>query len=94
MKFNGSEKQNKWATSIIESAKLTSEQLDNLLRYAGPKMHAQGIMDATIIIENRNNLARYADSLGEFYQLSAQEKHAVAQNATRMMKGLIQNIII
>lgn len=87
MKYNGSEKQNNWAASIIESADLTDDHVDNLLRYAGPKMHAQGIMDVTIIIENRHNLAKYADSLGAFYQLSADEKHAVAETAAITMKS-------
>lgn len=79
IKFNGSEKQKIWASNIIESTKLTNCQVDNLLRYAGPKMYTQGIMDATIIIENRRNLAEYADGLGKFYQLSTEEKHAVAK---------------
>lgn len=78
MKFNGSAKQNKWATEILEKANLTEGQVDNLLRYAGPTMHEQGIMDVTIVIENRNKLAAYADSLGKFLKLSKEEKHAVA----------------
>lgn len=81
MKFNGSAKQNKWATEILEAAKLTDVQIDNLLRYAGPTMHAQGIMDVAIIIENRSKLAAYADSLGKFYKLTPEEKHAVAEEA-------------
>ena len=59
-------------------ANLTDEQTDNLLRYAGPAMYAQGIMDSTIVIENRKDLAAYADGLGRFYRLSKTEKHAVA----------------
>jgi len=91
IKFNGSEKQNKWVADIVKTANLTgkqidnllrySGQIDNLLRYSGPTMHAQGIMDVTIIIDNRHNLAAYADSLGEFYTLSAKGKHAVAEEA-------------
>lgn len=88
MKFNGSAKQNKWATEILEAAKLTDVQIDNLLRYAGPTMHAQGIMDVTIIIENRSKLAAYADSLGKFYKLTPEEKHAVAEEAA----GAVRNI--
>ena len=45
MKFNGSQKQNKWAMNILEENNLTEQQIDNLLRYAGPTMRAQGIMD-------------------------------------------------
>ena len=86
MKFNGSEKQNKWAQAILEKENLTDEQVDNLLRYAGPTLHAQGIMAATIVIQNRNSLASYADSLGKFYQLTPQEKHAVAQQAAETLR--------
>ena len=81
MKFNGSKKQNVWAEKIIGTANLTDEQIDNLLRWAGPTMYAQGIMDVGIIIDNRNNLAGYADSLGSFYKLTSAEKHAVAVEA-------------
>ena len=86
MKFNGSEKQNKWATDILQNANLTEGQIDNLLRYAGPTMHDQGIMDVTIVIENRHNLAVYADSLGEFLALSANEKHHVAEEAITALR--------
>jgi len=78
MKFNGTDKQNKWAEKILTDANLTDEQIDNLLKYAGPTMYKQGIMDVTIIIENRDKLAKYADSLGKFIKLSPEEKHAVA----------------
>ena len=90
MEFNGSEKQNKWASKILESANLTNAQVDNLLRWAGPTMHKQGIMDVTIVIEHRANLAEYADSLGQFYKLSADEKHTVAVNAADMLKKRIK----
>ena len=86
MKFNGSEKQNKWADGILQNAKLTDEQIDNLLQWAGPTMRKQGIMDAGIVINNRSNLAVYADSLGKFYTLSADEKHAVAMEAVESIK--------
>jgi len=89
IKFNGSKKQNKWATDILQAANLTDEQSDNLLRYAGPTMHGQGIMDVIIVIENRNNLAAYADSLGEFYKLSNEEKHNVAENAVDALRKRI-----
>ena len=91
MKFNGSEKQNKWAIAIIQAAELTDVQIDNLLGYAGPTMHSQGIMDVTIIIENRHNLANYADSLGRFFSLSPDEKHAVAENAATAVRELSNN---
>jgi len=87
MKFNGSKKQNEWAAKIIEAALLTEEQRDNLLRYAGPKMYSTGIMDVTIIIDNRNNLAKYADALGRFYRLSADEKHSVAVEAVEAVRA-------
>ena len=76
--YNGTERQNKWASDIIQKSKLSADQLDNLLRYAGPKMYDKKIMDVTIIIEHRSNLSEYADSLGEFYKLSKEEKHEVA----------------
>ena len=81
IKFNGSENQNKWAGSILANAKLTPEQIDNLLRYGGPKMHTAGVIDVEIIIAHRHNLITYADSLGQFYKLTAKEKHAVACEA-------------
>jgi hypothetical protein len=93
MKFNGSAKQNKWAESILQNANLTEEQVDNLLRWAGPTMHAQGIMDVTIVIENRDNLAAYADSLGSFYKLSKEEKHAVAEDAAGMIRDIAKGHI-
>lgn len=93
MKFNGSAKQQKWATEILNNANLTDEQVDNLLRWAGPTMHAQGIMDVTIVIENRNNLAVYADSLGSFYKLAKEEKHAVAEEAAGMVRNIAKGNI-
>ena len=68
MKFNGSEKQNKWSADILKKANLTDDQIDNLLRFAGPTMHSQGIMDTTIVIEHRGDeLAAYADQLGRLW---------------------------
>jgi len=89
MKFNGSAKQNKWAAEILEKTVLTGEQIDNLLRYAGPTMHDQGIMDVRIIIENRSKLAAYADALGKFYKLTPEEKHAVAEAAAGKLRGKV-----
>jgi len=94
MEFNGSEKQNKWAADILEKANLTEEQMDNLLRWAGPTMHAQRIMDVTIIIENRHKLASYADELGRFYRLSDEEKRSVAQDAVDSVKEHIKKVIV
>jgi len=91
VKFNGTEKQNRWAEQIIKTANLADVQIDSLLHYGGPKMHSQGIMDVTIIIENRSNLASYADSLTVFYNLSVEEKHGVAEeavDAVRIVSGL------
>ena len=51
-------------------------------------MHSQGIMDVTIIIENRGNLAKYADALGEFLKLSAAEKKAVAEEACGVVRQI------
>ena len=92
MKFNGSEKQNKWAAKILESAKLTPRQVDNLLRWAGPTMHSQKVMDVTIVIENRQNLADYANSLNEFYGL-ADKKHDVANEAVEVLRTKIEEEI-
>jgi len=88
MKFNGSPKQNKWATEILTKAALTDEQIDNLLRWAGPTMHDAGIMDVTIVIDNRDRLAAYADSLGKFYHMSAEQKHEVAQEAANAVTAI------
>jgi hypothetical protein len=68
MKFNGSVKQNNWAVDILEDADLSDEQVDNLLRWAGPTMYKHGIMDVTMVIEHRHNLAEYADALGVRYE--------------------------
>lgn len=87
MKCNGSEKQNKWALRIIEDAKLADEQIDNLLRWAGPTMHAAGIIDVTIVIENRNWLAAYANDLGVFYAMTPEEKRRVAEDAADGLRG-------
>ena len=81
MKFCGTEKQNKMAGQILDEAHLTEEQIDNLLRWAGPTLCAQKIMYPIIVIDNRRNLAGYADSLGKFLKLSPAEKHAVAESA-------------
>lgn len=88
MKLNGTEKQNKWAGQILAEAHLTERQIDNLLRWAGPTLYAQKIMDATIVIDNRRNLAVYADSLGKFLKLSPAEKHAVAEEACGIVREL------
>jgi hypothetical protein len=88
MKFNGTEKQNKWAEKILTEANLTDEQIDNLLKWAGPTLYSQGIMDAIIVINNRRNLSAYADSLGKFLKLSQAEKHAVAEEACGVVRGL------
>lgn len=88
MKFNGTEKQNKWAEKILTEANLTDEQIDNLLKWAGPTLYSQGIMDAIIVIDNRRNLSAYADSLGKFLKLSQAEKHAVAEEACGVVRGL------
>jgi hypothetical protein len=85
MKFNGSKKQNEWAEKILHETKLTEQQIDNLLRWAGPTLHDAGIMDVVIVIDNRHNLPAYADSLGSFYKLSADEKHAIAEEACRFV---------
>ena len=87
MKFNGSKKQNKWAAEILDSANLTEEQIDNLRRYAGPTLYKQGVVDVTIIIDNRQNLAAYADALGSFFRLSADEKHSVAVEAVEAVRA-------
>ena len=88
MNFNGTEKQNKWADKILTDAKLTDEQIDNLLKWAGPTLYAKKIMDAIIVIDNRQNLAAYADSLGKFLTLSPGEKHAVAEEACGVVREL------
>jgi len=88
MEFNGTPKQNKWAEGILEAAQLDERQIDNLLRWAGPTMHSQGVMDVSIVIDNRHNLASYADSLGHFYELSQTEKQAVAEEAASQVRKL------
>lgn len=90
MKFNGTEKQNKWAQKISDEAHLTEEQIDNLLRWAGPTLYAQKIMDAKIVIDNRRNLAGYADSLGKFLKLSPEGKHIVAEEAVGLVRQMAE----
>jgi hypothetical protein len=85
MTFNGSPKQNKWAAEILKSAALTDEQIDNLLRWGGPTMYKAGVMDVTIIIDNRSRLTAYADALGKHYQKTAEEKQAVANEAANIV---------
>jgi len=91
MKFNGSEKQNKWAVDIIKKSELSDRQIDGLLRWAGPTMYRNKIMDVTIIIENRDNLADYADGLGRFLKLTNEEKHTVAVEAADELKQYIRS---
>jgi hypothetical protein len=93
MEFNGSAKQNKWAAEILQNANLTDEQVDNLLRWAGPTLHDRGIMVASIVIENRHNLANYSDSLGKFYKLTLEGKRAVAQEVADMVRNIAQDKI-
>jgi len=86
MKFNGSKKQNEWAAKILAAANLNEKQVDALLRWAGPTLHAQGVMDAGIVIDNRQNLAKYADSLEKFYKLTPDGKRDVAENAAAAVR--------
>ena len=90
IKFNGSQKQNQWASDILQNANLADDQINNLLRYGGPKLYAEGIMDVTVIIENRHNLAAYADSLGKFYGLSDEGKRKVAKEAVDTLRKRIR----
>jgi hypothetical protein len=86
MRYNGTEKQNRWAEKILTSANLSQTQIENLLKYAGPKMNSDGIMDVRIVIDNRSDIAAYADALGEFYKLTHSEKKDVAYEAAEMIK--------
>jgi len=88
MKFNGTPRQNKWAQAIIEAQNLSDGQIDNLLRYAGPTMYVQRIMDVSVVIDHRQNLGAYADSLGDFLSLSPAEKHAVAIAAADAVRAI------
>ena len=92
MKFNGTKKQNEWAAKILTAANLTDDQVDNLLRWAGPTLHRQGIMDAGVVIDNKDDLGRYADSLGEFYKKSPEQKRAVAQAAADAVREIASSI--
>lgn len=88
--ITGTPKQVAWCKKILAVAALTDGQIDSLLRFAGPKMYASGSLYAPIVIDNRNNLGAYANSLNQFYGLSAVEKHAVAQAAACAVGQLAQ----
>jgi len=75
MKFTGSVKQAAWAQKILAASNLTREQVENLLRWAGPEAAARGVMDAEIVIQNRDGLASYADALGRMYAARAARQH-------------------
>lgn len=91
MKFNGTPKQNRWAGEIVAAAKLTDEQIDALLWYAGPTMHDAGICDVTIVIENRHNLARYADSLASMRSMTPSQRHTLAEDACNAVREIARN---
>ena len=90
MEFYGTQKQKKWAEEILQNANLTDKQLDNLLRWAGPKMYDQGIMYAPIIIDNRHNLSEYSSALGSFYAMTENEKKDIAQEAANTLAQIIK----
>ena len=81
MRFNGTPKQNAFAEKIVKNAELTDVQADALLWYAGPTMRSQGICNVRIVIENRERLASYADSLIRMRAMSPDERHALAEEA-------------
>ena len=81
MRFNGTPKQNAWAAKIVANANLTDAQIEALLWYAGPTMQSQGICDVRIVIENRERLAAYADSLIRMRSMTPDERHALAEEA-------------
>lgn len=93
MTFNGTVQQNQWAEKILKNNTLTDIQIDNLLKYAGPTMYAQKIMDVTIIIEHRKNLAAYADALGIHYGMTEEEKQSAAENAANLVRELVREKI-
>jgi hypothetical protein len=94
MKFNGTPKQNKWAEEILNSAKLSDEQIDNLLRWGGPRLHAAEIMDAIIVIENRDRLGDYATALGIFYQKTPEGKRVLAKEAVEAIQDRAEKLMV
>ena len=84
--FSGSQKQQKWAADIIAHANLTDAQIAGLLWWGGPTKREAGICDAVIVIENRRNLARYADSLIAVSRMTAEEKRDLAEDACNAVR--------
>jgi len=93
MKWNGTTKQAIWAEKILANAKLTSDQVDALLWYAGPTLHEAGVMDVTIVIDNRNQLAKYADSLIKLRSMPQAKRSRVAQAAANSVQKIAERMI-
>ena len=87
MRFNGTPKQNAWAEKIVKNAGLTDVQADALLWYAGPTMHQQGVCDVRIVLDNRERLAAYADSLIRMRAMTPAERHTLAEEACTAVRG-------
>ena len=92
-KLIGSAKQIKWATEILHNSQLTDRQIDTLLRYAGPTMYSKHEMAASIVIDNRDRLAKYADGLAQFLAASPAERHQVALDAVSAVRDLIHKTV-
>jgi len=92
-KLIGSPKQIIWAEKILAKNPLTSAQLSALNRWAGPTRAAAGEIQCFLIIENRDKLALYADSLIKFLECSPEEKKRIAESVVNNMRSLIKEKI-
>ena len=89
--FNGSVKQQSWAADIGERAGLTPDQEYGLLWWGGPTARDAGICDAQIVIDNRHDLARYADSLIAVSKMTAEERRELAEDAVGVARSVIKS---
>jgi len=91
IKFNGTPKQAKWAASILDAANLSEEQVDNLLWWAGLTMCGQHIMDAELVIDNRHNLAWFADAMGVIRKMTPDQRRQLAAEAAAEMAAVARS---
>ena len=74
----------------MANANLTDAQIEAVLWYAGPTMQSHGICDVRIVIENREGLAAYADSLIRMRAMTPDERHALAEEACNAVTDVAQ----
>jgi hypothetical protein len=55
-------------------------------------METAGVMNAKLIIDHRDNLAGYADSLDRFRALSPAGKHDIATETCNTIRDIAKNV--